>query len=140
MKADAEAAEVQEHAAGQDRLRQRRRHESAQETQALLQAYPELKGIISPTTVGVAAAARVLQQATLCGKVKLTGLGLPSQMRTYIKAGCAKKFGLWDEFELGYVASGSRTDVLAGKLTGKTGQTLHGRQARQADGGRERRE
>ena len=35
---------------------------SAQETQALLQAYPDLKGIISPTTVGVAAAARVLQQ------------------------------------------------------------------------------
>ena len=36
---------------------------SAQETQALLQAYPDLAGIISPTTVGVAAAARVLQQA-----------------------------------------------------------------------------
>ena len=32
---------------------------SAQETQALLQAYPNLKGIISPTTVGIAAAARV---------------------------------------------------------------------------------
>jgi rhamnose transport system substrate-binding protein len=62
---------------------------SAQETQALLQAYPDLKGIISPTTVGVAAAARVLQQSKNCGKVALTGLGLPSQMRAYIKAGCA---------------------------------------------------
>ena len=30
------------------------------ETQGLLQAYPDLKGIISPTTVGVAAAARYL--------------------------------------------------------------------------------
>src|SRR6185295_14051844 len=71
---------------------------SAQETRGLLQAYPNLKGIISPTTVGVAAAARVLQQAKQCGKVALTGLGLPSQMRSYIKAGCAKKVGLWDEF------------------------------------------
>ena len=60
----------------------------------------DLKGIISPTTVGVAAAARVLQQAHKCGKVALTGLGLPSQMRTYIKTGCAKKVGLWDEFEV----------------------------------------
>jgi rhamnose transport system substrate-binding protein len=31
---------------------------SFQQAQGLLQAYPDLKGIISPTTVGVAAAAR----------------------------------------------------------------------------------
>ena len=31
------------------------------ETQGLLQAYPDLKGIISPTTVGIAAAARYLR-------------------------------------------------------------------------------
>ena len=59
-----------------------------------------------------------------CGKVSLTGLGLPSQMRTYIKAGCAKKVGLWDEFKLGYVAEYAAHNVLAGKLTGKTGQTF----------------
>src|SRR5262249_62405498 len=97
---------------------------SAQETQALLQAYPDLKGIISPTTVGVAAAARVLQQAHQCGKVALTGLALPSQMRAYIKAGCAKKVGLWDEFNFGYAAMYAAHNVLAGKLTGKTGETF----------------
>jgi rhamnose transport system substrate-binding protein len=97
---------------------------SAQETQALLQAYPDLAGIISPTTVGVAAAARVLQQAKECGKVALTGLGLPSQMRPYIKAGCAKKVGLWDEFEFGYVAEYAAHAVLEGKLTGKAGESF----------------
>ena len=97
---------------------------SAQETQALLQAYPDLKGIISPTTVGVAAAARVLQQAHKCGIVALTGLGLPSQMRTYIKAGCAKKVGLWDEFKFGYVAEYAAHAVLQGKLTGKAGESF----------------
>jgi rhamnose transport system substrate-binding protein len=97
---------------------------SAQETQGLLQAYPNLKGIIAPTTVGVAAAARVLQQAHVCGKVALTGLGLPSQMRTYIKAGCAKKVGLWDEFKFGYVAEYVAHNVIAGKLTGKSGQSF----------------
>lgn len=97
---------------------------SAQETQALLQAYPDLKGIISPTTVGVAAAARVLQQAGECGKVALTGLGLPSQMRSYIKAGCAKKVGLWDEHKFGYVAMYAAHAALEGKLTGKKGETF----------------
>jgi rhamnose transport system substrate-binding protein len=97
---------------------------SAQETQALLQAYPNLKGIISPTTVGVAAAARVLQQQKLCGKVNLTGLGLPSQMRAYIKAGCAKKVGLWDEFKFGYVAMYAANAVIEGKVTGKAGESF----------------
>jgi rhamnose transport system substrate-binding protein len=97
---------------------------SAQETQGLLQAYPDLKGIIAPTTVGVAAAARVLQQAHQCGKVALTGLGLPSQMRSYIKAGCAKKVGLWDEFKFGYVAQYAAHAILAGKLSGKAGSSF----------------
>jgi rhamnose transport system substrate-binding protein len=97
---------------------------SAQETQALLQAYPDLKGIISPTTVGVAAAARVLQQSKNCGKVALTGLGLPSQMRAYIKAGCAKKVGLWDEFKFGYAAMYAAHAVLEGKLTGKASESF----------------
>jgi rhamnose transport system substrate-binding protein len=97
---------------------------SAQETQALLQAYPDLKGIISPTTVGVAAAARVLTQSKDCGKVQLTGLGLPSQMRTYVKSGCVKKVGLWSETDFGYLAEYVAHDVLAGKLTNAAGQTF----------------
>jgi rhamnose transport system substrate-binding protein len=96
---------------------------SAQETQALLHAYPNLKGIISPTLVGVVAAARVLTRAHKCGKVALAGLGLPSQMRSYIKSGCAKVV-FWDEFEFGYVAEYIAHNVVSGKLTGKAGQTF----------------
>ena len=95
---------------------------SAQQMQALLQGYPNLAGVISPTTVGVAAAARVLQQTKNCSKVALTGLGTPNQMRSYIKAGCAKKVGLWDEFKFGYVAAYAAHNVLDGKITGKAGQ------------------
>ena len=95
---------------------------SAQQMQALLQGYPNLAGVISPTTVGVAAAARVLQQTKNCSKVALTGLGTPNQMRAYIKAGCAKKVGLWDEFKFGYVAAYAAHNVLDGKITGKAGQ------------------
>ena len=42
---------------------------SFQKTQGLLQAHPNLKGIISPTTVGVAAAARYLDSSAYKGKV-----------------------------------------------------------------------
>lgn len=95
---------------------------SATEAQSLLQAYPNLKGIISPTTVGIAAAARVLSQAGKCN-VRLTGLGLPSQMRTYVKSGCVKKFGLWNVKDLGYVAVQTAQAVLDGKVTGKAGES-----------------
>jgi rhamnose transport system substrate-binding protein len=95
---------------------------SAQEAQALLQAYPNLKGIISPTTVGIAAAARVLSQAGKCN-VRLTGLGLPSQMRKYVKSGCVRKFGLWNVVDLGYVAVQTAHAVLEGKVTGRAGES-----------------
>src|ERR687892_86207 len=98
--------------------------DSAKETQALLQGYPNLKGIISPTTVGVAAAAQVLQQERKCNAVRLTGLGLPNEMRKYIKAGCAKKLGLWNERDFGYLAAYVAHYVLDGTLTGKIGQTF----------------
>ena len=90
----------------------------------MLQAYPKLKGIIAPTTVGIAAAARVVQQAHKCSAVRVTGLGLPSQMRTYVKSGCVKKFGLWNVIDLGYVAAYTADAVAAGKLTGKAGESF----------------
>jgi rhamnose transport system substrate-binding protein len=97
---------------------------SAQQTQALLQSYPNLKGIIAPTTVGIQAAAQELKQEGKCGKVQLTGLGLPNDMRKYVKSGCTTKFGLWNESNLGYLATYVAHNVLDGKLTGKLGQTF----------------
>ena len=96
---------------------------SASETQALIQAYPNLKGIISPTTVGVAAAARVLTQQKKCS-IALTGLGIPSQMRPYLKSGCVKKVGLWSETDFGYLAAYAAHEVIAGKITGKSGESF----------------
>lgn len=91
--------------------------------QGLIQAYPNLKGVISPTTVGVAAAARVLTQQKRCN-IALTGLGLPSQMRPYLKSGCVKKVGLWSETDFGYLAEYAAHNVLAGKINGTAGQSF----------------
>ena len=61
---------------------------STEEAQGLLQAYPDLKCIIAPTTVGIAAAAQVVTQQDKCEAVIVTGLGLPSEMREFVKSGC----------------------------------------------------
>ena len=78
---------------------------SFDKTAALLQAHPNLKGIISPTTVGIAAAARYLSTSDSKGKVALTGLGTPNQMREYVKDGTVTAFALWNPGDLGTLAA-----------------------------------
>ncbi len=97
---------------------------SYNETQALVQAYPNLKGIISPTTVGIAAAARYLKTAGLSGKIALTGLGTPNSLRSYVKDGTIKGFELWDVGHLGYLAYYAAAALIQGKITGKEGDTF----------------
>jgi rhamnose transport system substrate-binding protein len=95
---------------------------SFQETQGLIQAYPNLKGIISPTTVGVAAAARYLSTSPQKGKIKLTGLGFPNQMRKFVKNGTVEEFQLWVPKDVGYLAGQAAAALVAGRITGKEGE------------------
>jgi rhamnose transport system substrate-binding protein len=92
--------------------------------QSILQEYPTIKGVIAPTTVAVAAAAQVLQQQKLCSKYVLTGLGDPSQMKTYVTSGCVKQFALWNFSTEGTVAMCAMHAVLTGSVSGKTGQSF----------------
>lgn len=97
---------------------------SQQEVQGLLQAHPTLKGIISPTTVGVAAAAQYLAGSVYKGKVQLTGLGFPSQLKEFLKNGTMKAFALWDVEKLGYLAAYAGAALASGQITGAEGQTF----------------
>jgi rhamnose transport system substrate-binding protein len=97
---------------------------SFQETQALLQSIPDLKGIISPTTVGISAAARYLSSSPSKGKVALTGLGTPNQMRQFIKDGTVKAFALWDPSQLGYLAGYAAAALASGQITGAEGEVV----------------
>lgn len=94
---------------------------SFQEAQGLLQAHPNLKGIISPTTVGIAATARYLSTSAYKGKVALTGLGLPNEMRPFVKDGTVKAFALWDPAQLGEVAAYAGKALADGTIKGKEG-------------------
>jgi rhamnose transport system substrate-binding protein len=90
----------------------------------LMQKYPQLNGIIAPDTIAVAGAARYLSTSQYKGKVYLTGLGLPSEMRSYIKDGTVKEFVLWDPTNLGYLAAYTAKALIDGTITGKTGDTF----------------
>jgi rhamnose transport system substrate-binding protein len=94
------------------------------ETQGLLQAYPDLRGIISPTTVGIAAAARYLSTSPYKGKVALVGLGTPNQMREFVKDGTVKEFALWNPADLGYLAAYAAAQLASGNIQGKEGETF----------------
>ncbi|HEX6674976.1 MAG TPA: rhamnose ABC transporter substrate-binding protein [Actinomycetes bacterium] len=97
---------------------------SFQQAQGLLQAYPKLKGIISPTTVGISAAARYLSKSSYKGKVALTGLGTPNQMRKFVKDGTVESFELWDPGKLGYLAAYAAAALASGQITGKDGEAF----------------
>ena len=97
------------------------RDKSVAETEALLQTYPNLKVIIAPTTVGIAAAAKVVMDKGLVGKVFVTGLGLPSEMADYMTAtGSCPYMFLWNPIDVGYLA-GYTAKAMVDGATGKVG-------------------
>jgi rhamnose transport system substrate-binding protein len=97
---------------------------SFDQTAALLQTYPELKGIVSPTTVGIAAAARYLSTSEYQGEVALTGLGTPNQMREYVEDGTVEAFALWNPEDLGYLAAYAAAALASGEIAGEPGDTF----------------
>jgi rhamnose transport system substrate-binding protein len=97
---------------------------ATQVTQGLLQKYPHLAGIISPTTVGIAAAAAVLDTPQYRGKIKLTGLGTPLSLKKFVDDGTIEGFELWDPSKLGYLAAYAAVNVASKKLSGASGQSF----------------
>lgn len=100
------------------------RDKSVAEAEGLLRTHPNLKGIISPTTVGIAATGRVLTDQGLKDQVHLTGLGLPSEMAEYIESGVSDWMYLWNPIDLGYLAGQAAVALTEGTLTGAVGETF----------------
>lgn len=79
-------------------------NDSYDEALGLVDSHPDLALIMAPTTVGIAAAAKAMQDEGLCGEVAISGLGLPAEMQEFTEAGCAPEFALWSFVDLGYLA------------------------------------
>jgi len=94
---------------------------SYDETLGLINLYPDLKGIITPTTAGGPAVAKCVMDE---GKaIKVTGLTLASDMAEYIEAGICDATFLWNPIELGYAASYAAVALVNGQITGAVGDT-----------------
>jgi rhamnose transport system substrate-binding protein len=91
---------------------------SYRETVALLKRYPDLKVIISPTSVGIVAAAKAVEDEGLTGKVWVTGLGLPSELAGHVTAGSVKSFAIWNPVDLGYAAVQLAAQIVRGAPAG----------------------
>ncbi|MBP7690001.1 MAG: substrate-binding domain-containing protein, partial [Thermoflexales bacterium] len=89
---------------------------------ALVDKYPDMKLIMAPTTVGITAAAKAMQDEQLCDKVKVSGLGLPAEMASYTKNGCAPEFALWSFKDLGYVTYYATYLIATGAMKGAEGE------------------
>ncbi|HEY0032025.1 MAG TPA: rhamnose ABC transporter substrate-binding protein [Devosia sp.] len=96
---------------------------STDEAKGLIASYPNLKAIIAPTTVGVVAAAQVVTDQNLIGKVNVTGLALPSEFKQFIDNGASQAVALWNPIDLGYSAVYLANDLVKGEEA-KPGATL----------------
>jgi rhamnose transport system substrate-binding protein len=69
-----------------------------------LEAHPDTTGVFGITSVALPGAAEAVKQSGLTGKVAVTGLTTPNEMKDYMKEGVVKKFVLWNPIDLGYLA------------------------------------
>ena len=97
---------------------------STTEMEALLTKYPDLKGVIAPTTVGIAAASKVAQTKGVADQVKVTGLGLPSEMKEFVLDGTCEGFQLWNPPYEGYVAVYMMLAEKSGEFTPEPGASF----------------
>jgi rhamnose transport system substrate-binding protein len=97
---------------------------SYEQAQALLSKYPDMKLIMAPTSVGIVSAAKAVQDEGACDQVKVSGLGLPSDMLEYNKNGCAPELALWSFVDLGYLTYYASYLLATGQIQGVEGESF----------------
>ena len=91
------------------------------EATALLSAHPNLKLLMNICSPAVPGAAEAVKQAGKAGKVKVIGLGLPSENRRYVKEGVTDSVILWKTEDLGALTVRAANALATGAL--KAGDT-----------------
>lgn len=86
------------------------------EATTLLGAYPNLNLIMAICSPAVPGSAEAVKQAGKAGKVKVIGLGLPSENRRYVKDGVTDSVILWKTEDLGYLAVHAAKGLADGTL------------------------
>lgn len=81
----------------------------------LLNAEPELRGILAFDSNSVPGAAEAIVRAGKAGKVALVGNSTPGKMRQYVKDGVCESFFLWDPRALGALTVRLARELVSGR-------------------------
>ena len=76
----------------------------------------QLDAIVAPTVVALPKVAEAVEQAGLSGKIVVTGMSTPNDMKEFVKRGTVKTVVLWNPVDLGYLAVYAAQASLAGTL------------------------
>lgn len=104
---------------------------SVKAAEKLLKEHPDLKVICSPTAVGIEAACQVVSKAP-DRQVKVTGLGIPSDIAQYVGTDkpCPYLY-LWNPREMGRLSAYVSVNLVEGHISGGVGETFttkHGKE------------
>jgi len=69
----------------------------------LINAFPNLKGVIGQCSTSAPGVAEAIEQAGKSGQIMAGGLSVPSMMAKYVKSGTVKSFVCWNPVDLGYL-------------------------------------
>ena len=94
------------------------------EALGLVNKYENLEAIVAYTSVGIAAASQMVRDQGLVGKVKVTGLGFPSEMVDHVLSGATPAFAIWNMVDVGYTTVMGTHALIEGEITGAAGETF----------------
>jgi rhamnose transport system substrate-binding protein len=92
-----------------------------------LQANPNTKGVFCVTGIATPGVVEAVKQLGMTGKVAVTGLGVPSLIRPFLKDGSLKEAALWSPVDIGYAAVYIVNAQLKNTLEPKSGFVEAGR-------------
>lgn len=90
---------------------------------SLIQAYPDLKGLMCPTPIALEAAVKAVYDLNKQNQIVVTGLGNPGSDAELLTSGKVPAYVLWSPVDLGYMSYYTAKALYEGKLTGKDGET-----------------
>ena len=76
----------------------------------------QLDAIVVPSVVALPNVAEAVEQAELSGKIVVTGMSTPNDMKEFVKRGTVKTVVLWNLVDLGYLAVYAAEASLVGTL------------------------
>mgnify|MGYP001601509821 CR=1 FL=1 len=86
-----------------------------QVTETLIKSHPNLKGVWAISSAAFPGAAEAIKQQGMAGKVQVTGLSTPNDMKKYVMDGTVKSVVLWNTKDLGYLTVYTAEAVATGK-------------------------